>query len=93
MYLLFITTISATLRSNTDSPRSKVALLLCVLGVPDCLPIIHLWCHSIYCTVQYIRFVFACSVDELLDGGVWTGEVTEIVGSVGAGKTQVLYSR
>jgi len=29
------------------------------------------------------------SWDELLDGGLYSGEVTEIVGSAGSGKTQV----
>ena len=29
------------------------------------------------------------SWDELLDGGLYSGELTEIVGSAGSGKTQV----
>ena len=34
-------------------------------------------------------FVCACSLDELLDGGLYTGELTEIVGPAGVGKSQV----
>ena len=29
------------------------------------------------------------SVDQLLDGGLYSGEVTEIVGAAGVGKSQV----
>ena len=29
------------------------------------------------------------SLDELLDGGLYSGELTEIVGAAGAGKSQV----
>ena len=29
------------------------------------------------------------SLDELLDGGLYTGDVTEIVGAAGTGKSQV----
>lgn len=29
------------------------------------------------------------SLDELLDGGLYTGELTEIVGAAGVGKSQV----
>lgn len=43
--------------------------------------------HKTY--VLYV-FCFGYSVDELLGGGVWTGEVTELVGSVAVGKTQVI---
>lgn len=32
------------------------------------------------------------SLDELLDGGLYTGELTEIVGAAGVGKSQVWYS-
>ena len=34
--------------------------------------------------------VFAFSLDELLDGGLYTGELTEIVGAAGVGKSQVI---
>ena len=33
-----------------------------------------------------------CSWDELLDGGLYSGEVTEIVGTAGSGKTQVRFA-
>ena len=32
---------------------------------------------------------FFFSLDELLDGGLYSGELTEIVGAAGAGKSQV----
>ena len=35
-------------------------------------------------------FVLTFSLDELLDGGLYTGELTEIVGPAGVGKSQVL---
>lgn len=35
--------------------------------------------------VGYLFF----SLDELLDGGLYSGELTEIVGAAGAGKSQV----
>ena len=35
-----------------------------------------------------MTFLF-CSLDELLDGGLYTGELTEIVGAAGVGKSQV----
>ena len=31
----------------------------------------------------------ACSLDELLEGGIYSGEVTELCGAPGVGKTQV----
>ena len=31
----------------------------------------------------------SCSLDHLLDGGIYTAEVTELVGCAGSGKTQV----
>lgn len=34
-------------------------------------------------------FIFEYSLDELLDGGLYTGELTEIVGPAGVGKSQV----
>lgn len=34
-------------------------------------------------------FFLAFSLDELLDGGLYTGELTEIVGAAGVGKSQV----
>ena len=37
-----------------------------------------------------LYFVFTFSLDELLDGGLYTGELTEIVGPAGVGKSQVL---
>jgi len=45
------------------------------------------------CVEQYliIFFDFAFSLDELLDGGLYTGELTEIVGSAGVGKSQVIH--
>lgn len=30
-----------------------------------------------------------CSIDELLEGGLYSGEVTELCGAPGVGKTQV----
>lgn len=36
-------------------------------------------CLSLHC----------CSLDKLLDSGLYTGEVTEIMGASGSGKTQV----
>ena len=30
-----------------------------------------------------------CSLDQLLDSGLYTGEVTELMGAPGSGKTQV----
>jgi RecA/RadA recombinase len=41
-----------------------------------------------------MHLCFLCRIDELLDGGLFTMEITEVVGSVAAGKTQVcaLYS-
>ena len=39
---------------------------------------------------QYSIFYLATHrLDELLDGGLYTGELTEIVGAAGAGKSQV----
>ena len=35
------------------------------------------------------HYVFAFSLDALLDGGLYTGELTEIVGAAGVGKSQV----
>ena len=32
-----------------------------------------------------------CSIDELLEGGLYSGEVTELCGAPGVGKTQVSY--
>jgi RAD51-like protein 3 len=32
-----------------------------------------------------------CSIDDLLDGGVFTGEVTELTGSPSSGKTQLCF--
>ena len=37
-------------------------------------------------------FIFCCfpsSLDSLLDGGLYTGQVTEVAGDVAVGKTQV----
>ena len=30
-----------------------------------------------------------CSIDQLLDGGLYTAEITEVIGPVASGKTQV----
>ncbi len=39
---------------------------------------------------EYISFPTGCSrLDEMLEGGVLTGDVTELVGPSGAGKTQL----
>ena len=39
---------------------------------------------------QYsIFYLTTHRLDELLDGGLYTGELTEIVGAAGAGKSQV----
>ena len=45
-----------------------------------------------YWGVLYNKFMinsFSCSLDGLLDGGLWTGELVEICGVPGSGKTQV----
>ena len=44
--------------------------------------------------IDIIPHVVFCifSLDELLDGGLYTGELTEIVGAAGVGKSQVWYS-
>lgn len=33
-----------------------------------------------------------CRVDDLLDGGLYSGEVTEIAGQIASGKTQVWFN-
>lgn len=38
----------------------------------------------------FIFFLFFFSLDSLLDGGLYTGQVTEFAGDVAVGKTQVL---
>lgn len=38
---------------------------------------------------RFFFFVCVFSLDELLDGGLYTGELTEIVGPAGVGKSQV----
>lgn len=42
--------------------------------------------HNILCFC-----IVHCSLDELLDGGLYTGELAEIVGPAGVGKSQVKY--
>lgn len=42
--------------------------------------------HNILCIC-----ILHCSLDELLDGGLYTGELAEIVGPAGVGKSQVKY--
>ena len=38
-----------------------------------------------------LLFFHACfSIDSLLDGGLYTGQVTELAGDIAVGKTQVL---
>ena len=41
-------------------------------------------------TITLLLFYF--SLDELLDGGLYTGELTEIVGAAGVGKSQVMFN-
>ncbi|KAI4873034.1 hypothetical protein NFI96_030559 [Prochilodus magdalenae] len=36
--------------------------------------------------------LFLCSVDKLLDSGLYTGEITELAGGPGTGKTQMCFS-
>ena len=33
--------------------------------------------------------IYVCRFDQVLDGGLYTGEVTEIAGEIASGKTQV----
>ena len=37
----------------------------------------------------YIYIYIVCRFDQVLDGGLYTGEVTEIAGEIASGKTQV----
>jgi KaiC/GvpD/RAD55 family RecA-like ATPase len=50
----------------------------------------------IHTSVFYIYIYIVYRFDQVLDGGLYTGEVTEIAGEIAAGKTQVsntLYRR
>ena len=46
--------------------------------------------HQFSCRKQMFIFCyFPSSLDSLLDGGLYTGQVTEVAGDVAVGKTQV----
>ena len=42
--------------------------------------------------IYSVFFFIFFSLDELLDGGLYTGELTEIVGAAGVGKSQVCHN-
>lgn len=47
----------------------------------------YIYCIKVLC--KTVVFVF--SLDKLLDSGLYTGEITELTGSPGSGKTQVIF--
>lgn len=46
-------------------------------------------CHSAGRCVDNPTLCSTCSLDQLLDSGLYTGEMTELMGAPGSGKTQV----